>query len=257
LGSKVAAALDTSTAQAAQAAAQATAQFNTNATATADSANVLATSTAKAQITATNIARWTSVAQTAEASKKAPTQTAIALDQYVNSLLANKTLVLGPKNGSLKHNPGDGYIVDDEYTVDINNFAIEIRFYNPYAASQGQWDCGFLFNTSDDKDYRLVLGSDAEWEIFLRDSEGEREKVFADGEVRNLNTTEGGSNLIRFVHQGDRGWLYLNGVLITEIDLYGWPTQIVKISVATELYNQSGKAGATTTYDAFNVWSLP
>jgi tRNA A-37 threonylcarbamoyl transferase component Bud32 len=257
LGSKVAAALNTSTAQAAQAAAQATAQFNTNATATADSANAQATSTAKVQVTSTAIARWTSVAETADARKRAPTQTAVALDQYVNSLLANKTLVLGPKSGSLKHNPGDGYIVEDEYTVDINNFAIEVRFYNPYATSKGEWDCGFLFKTSDDKDYRLVLASDANWEIFLRKADGGREKVFADGEVHNLNTAEGGSNQIRFVHQGERGWLYLNGSLITEVDLFGWPTRIVEMSVATELYNSSGVAGATTRYDSFSLWSLP
>ncbi len=112
-----------------------TATANALATA-AEQVKAQATSTAQAQITSTAVARWTSVAQTAEACKKAPTTTAIALDSYVKSLLVNKTLVLGSENGSLKHNPCNGYIEDDEYQVNINNLAIEIRFYNPYAASQ-------------------------------------------------------------------------------------------------------------------------
>jgi hypothetical protein len=79
--------------------------------------------------------------------------------------------------------------------------------------------------------------------------------IIAQGELPSLDVSENGSNLIKLIFQGERGWFFLNSELITELDLSARMNPGA-VFIATGIF-QENMAGSSTRYSDFSIWSLP
>jgi serine/threonine protein kinase len=165
-------------------------------------------------------------------------------------------LAFGPNSGSLVHNPSDNLIKANQASVDLQNFAAEATFINPYPPSIGTWDYGFIFrHTGTNQHYRLLIRSDKIW--LIRNNNGEPDGPIIDqGGIADLSTSEGGSNYVKLICNEDLGTLYINEILIAEIDISN-RNESGDVIIATGMLNDNQVAGYATEYVNFTVWALP
>ncbi len=158
-------------------------------------------------------------------------------------------------SGALEHSTND-LISAQDAGVNLANFIVEARFFNPYATSQGNWDYGFILRHAEkNTHYRFVIKSEKSWTLV--NNTGDPDGVIvAQGELPSLDVSENGSNLVKLVFQGDQGWFYLNGELIAELDLSA-RTNSGSIFIATGIFQGDGQAGSSTRFADFSIWSLP
>ena len=92
------------------------------------------------------------------------------------------------------------------------DFIAEATFHNPYSNTVGPWDIGFMFRDMGKQDdtgleqLRLVISSDGIW--YLMDYIGNSLTDTDQGEVTNLDTSEGGKNHLIFNSRW-KGWQLL------------------------------------------------
>jgi hypothetical protein len=79
-----------------------------------------------------------------------------------------------------------------------------------------------------------------------------------DGYFNGILTGENDSNLVRFIRQGDLGWLYINDQFVTEVSMADLP-DLETIWIATGMYGDPATEFAedTTSFSDFTNWSLP
>ena len=172
--------------------------------------------------------------------------------EYEDFTVSSFAHVFGPLGGSLFHD-ADELIESESAGVDLRNFAVESVFFNPYPATEGSWDYGFLFHDSGgNENFRLSVGSGGGWTLY----DGVAEDPVNQGELSNLDVSEFGSNRLVLFAYGDQGYFYLNGVFISDLDLSA-RTNSGDISVATGTFTGDEIEGAVTDYDGFILWSLP
>ena len=216
-----------------------------------------ATETAAAQnVTATARAEATAKAGTAATATAQVQSTLEARASYVSSLEAQGELIYGPIDGSLEHNREDGLVADTSAEVEVQNFIVEATFFNPHATSLSPWNYGFMFRHSEkNNQYRFIIESSKEWVLknHIDDPDGEN---INEGFLADLDTSEGGSNTIKIIADGNRGLFYLNGVFISELDL-STRTNAGDITIATGFYKEDEVDGEFTGYSGFTVWALP
>lgn len=236
-----------------------TALAQVQATSTGDA---LHTATAQLALTQAAAPLVTATAQ-AEATLNAQalaTQTALAnpTETFVNNLLAGRSLVYGPTSGSLAHDTSDDSIELLEAVLNITNFVVEARFTNPYATSVGAWAHGLVFNGTDDNQIRLVFSSDTFWEVDLFPPDDAPQESIADDYFPGILTGENETNLVRFIRQAEKGWIYVNNQYVTEVDLSSLP-DLESIWIATGMYGDpvTEFSGQSTGYSEFTIWSLP
>ncbi|MBN2548148.1 MAG: protein kinase [Anaerolineales bacterium] len=247
-----------------------TSQGQSIAQATSDQATldvkVRTTSTARAQATAAARAGAASTAQAQETTSARAQATATlqarlmatqnALSGYVAKVLESRQQVFGPTDGQLDHNQADGLITLESSSVDLKNFMVEGRFFNPFAASRSSWDYGLLFrSTGKDNQYRLVIKSSQTW-VFVSNSGDPDGIIISEGDLPDLDVSDGGSNFIRLICQEDNGLFYLNDNFVAELDLSGRMFS-GDILIATGVYYGDELDGETTRYQGFAVWSIP
>ena len=210
---------------------------------TSDS-QVEATLVQRVMLTSTSLARLTATAQ-AQVTKQA--------------LLANieksKSLVYGPTSGALEHTAND-LISAQDAGVNLRDFVIEARLFNPYATSKGTWDYGFILRHAEkNTHFRFVIKSEKTWALV--NNSGDPDGVIIDqGDLPSLDVSENGSNLIKLVFKGETGWFYLNGELISELDLSARMNPGA-IFIATGIFQGDGLAGSSTRFSDLSIWSLP
>jgi serine/threonine protein kinase len=217
------------------------------------------TLTAEPIVTATAQAGLTATAEAAAnaTALAAPTATAKARDDYISSLFAGAKIVYGPTDGTLPHDPANNKIEYIEADVSVSSFIVDVQFANPYPTSVGKWVNGLAFNLANDNQYRLTMASTAYWDFNdFYENNKQIDKTVADGHTSVIQTDASGTNLIRFVRKDSRGWVYINGQFVTELDLSAWGN-LESIWVATGMVVDSEFAGQTTDYFGFTIWSLP
>jgi hypothetical protein len=195
-------------------------------------------------LTSTSLARETATAQ-ARINKAAE----------LSHLEASRSLVYGPNLGALDHTT-TGAIAAQDAGVNLVNFIIEARFFNPYSTSQGAWDYGFILRHAEkNTHFRFVIKSEKSWAL-VNNTGGPDGAIIDQGELPSLDVTENGSNLIKLIFQAERGWFFLNGELITELDL-SERLNPGAIFIATGMFQGDGMVGSSTHYSDFSIWSLP
>jgi hypothetical protein len=175
---------------------------------------------------------------------------------YVSTLEADRQLIFGPGSGSIVHEAEDELIEGEDADVDLRDFIVEARFYNPYSVSTGTWDYGFLLrDEGKSQEFRFVTQSKQTWTL-LNNTGGADGEVIAKGEIPGLDIGEDGSNKIRLIFQGDRGMFFLNDVFIAELDLSARMNS-GNILIVTGIYTGDEITGEVTDYQDFSIWSIP
>ena len=216
--------------------------------------NESAQETSNAQIQAT-LAERVRTTSTAQAIGTVTAQAESTQQAFLIQLENKSSLVYGPSSGSLEHAEGSSIIAEDA-DVNLRDFIIEARFFNPYAVSDGEWDYGFILrHETKNVQFRFVIKSDRTW--LLINNTGEPDGVtISQGDIPDLNLNADGSNLAKLIFQGNRGWFYLNGELISDLDLSA-RMNTGAIYIATGLFQDAKKPGSTTRFTDYRIFSLP
>jgi len=210
-----------------------------------------ATSEAELRATLADRVKMTSTAQAMGTAEIRMQVTQTAFLSYVES---KQRLVYGPSAGSLEHNEGESIVAVDA-DLSLRDFVVEARFFNPYAASEAEWDCGFILrHEAKNVQFRFVIDSERNWILinYFGESAGE---TIMQGNLPDLNINAGGSNLVKLIFQGNLGRFYLNDMFISDLDLSARMNP-GEIYIATGIFQGSKQAGSVTKYTDFRVWSL-
>ena len=157
-------------------------------------------------------------------------------------------IIFGPENGDLLHDPEK--ITESSASVDVESFIAHAEFANPYAPTNDVgFDYGILFRLGQTPAYRLIITSNGNW--YLTPGSGD---PLQKGTL-DLNTSEGGSNTIDLVVNGDTGYFGVNGTFVAKLDLSA-TTGKGDVAVGTAFFTNNFQAGATTHYTKFTIWSL-
>lgn len=224
------------------------------------------TAQAAASATAQAVASITAQAQgTARAQQTAATAaTAQALSAYLEALAQSAKKAYGPADGTLELK--GNLTVPGVFTgVTIRNFVAEIRFFNPSDRAVHPWDYGLAFRRTDrplrNAEYRLRVRSDETWTLVV--STGERNPdqtlkvtTVTRGSLKNLDTSPTGSNQLRVIVQDKAGYFFVNGDMISALDLSERNVE-GDIWIGTGFGIDAQFPGLATRYKDFVVSSLP
>lgn len=216
--------------------------------------NDSAQKTADAEFQAT-LSERVSKTSTAQAFSTATARVAATQQALVTQLESNRRLVFGPGSGSLEHDDGTSIIAQDT-DVNLRDFVVEARFFNPYSSSEGEWDYGFILrHETKNVQFRFVIQSPKTWILINNTGEPDGETI-SQGNLPGLNVDENGSNLVKLIFQGNRGWFFLNNQLISELDLSARMNSGA-IYIATGIFQDAKIPGKITRYGDFSIWTLP
>jgi hypothetical protein len=132
---------------------------------------------------------------------------------------------------------------------------IEARFFNPYSTSQGKWDYGFMIRDqvgSKSDEIRVIITSENKWYVKFGLEDWDQASK---GELSNLNLGPDESNLIKFIAQGDTGYLYINDSFVSSMDI-GYDVLEGDFCVAGGIIKSYKIEGYQTKFEDFSVWSL-
>jgi serine/threonine protein kinase len=183
------------------------------------------------------------------------TASAVSLEDELAALTANKKLIYGPEDGQLEHEE-DGRTERGPSSPDVSDFVTEVRVFNPFAVTVATWNYGLQIRDTEDQGYyRVVLTGKKNWYLEYYDwGKDDHWATIQKGSISSLNTQDGGSNLIRVVASGDKGWLYVDDELISELDLSLMPEGYIQ--VLTGHFTEGEINGYSTQYQDFTVWSI-
>ena len=154
--------------------------------------------------------------------------------------------------------PFSGDLLLEEDTIDysvanvyLRDFYTHAVFTNPYPAAEHPWDIGVGFrDLGVGRALRLVISSKGEW--FL--SQG-TDPFRAAGQGAQVDTESGGRNELDLAVNGDTGYLAVNGEYVATLDLSASDAR-GDIWVSSGFFAENTRAGATTEFADFRVWSL-
>jgi hypothetical protein len=164
-------------------------------------------------------------------------------------------LMFGPQDGNLLHDADNNYVESAAASVSVRDFIVVATFQNPYAVSTGAWDYGFFFRDEySNTQYRLIIFSSNQWALrnHVGDTDG---TTIEEGELSNLDMTDGGFNTISLYCKGEYGELYVNGEYVSDLDLSA-RQNLGDVSVGTGFYKGNEISGYSTDYFEFTVWGL-
>lgn len=230
-------------------------QAATNAAATSALQQATATEQAQEAAIATRVAESTVTAEaraSQTAAAYAPTrEVELAIQQVLDA--QNNDPLFGPESGSLVH-VDDGFVKAYYANLDVTDFVVDAVFFNPYAASRGNWDIGYSLREGDVNDqFRLAVESNGDWS--LADRRGDDSTDIHSGSLTNLNTDEGEGNRLTLYMSGNEGYFFVNGQYITVLDLSS-RTNSGDIGVATSLFEGYQIEGEETGFEQFTVWPI-
>jgi hypothetical protein len=173
---------------------------------------------------------------------------------------SNGSVVFGPQNGTIKHDPSDTLIETVVATnVTLGDLGIEATFFNPYAATASTpWDYGFIFrSTTGGSQYRLTVESSGDWslDLVLDKTTGDVNQSVGSGKLSNLATTAQGQNHLALSVKGDTALFFVNDTYIATIDVSGL-RGAGSVSIATGMVKGDEVTGKSTGYSNFKVISL-
>lgn len=162
--------------------------------------------------------------------------------------------IFGPHSGSLLHSESN-FVIAESAGVNLKNFVVQARFFNPYAANENPFDYGFFFrDTGGDQQFRLVVNSEASWILdYVSDPNWTQVES---GSLRNFDRTSGGSNLLKLVVLDDRALFYVNNEFVSTLPT-GSKLIPGDIFIVTASYEDHEILGKSTNYEEFTIWPLP
>ncbi len=210
----------------------------------------------RVRLTSTGQAQATQTADLAVSATRGAAATQQARSDFLSFVDANRVLVYGPAQDRLPHEPADQLIEAKDAGVNLRDFVVQARFFNPYNADKGAWDYGFVLrHAAKNEHFRFVISSDRKWELTNHNGDPDGE-IVAEGVLDNLDLSENGSNQVQLIFHGERGLFYLNDVFIAEFNL---SARLNPGAVFITTGNRQGHEidGYSTNYTDFSIWSLP
>jgi len=176
--------------------------------------------------------------------------------ETIAALTQRARLAVGPLAGTLAYSATSGItnVERADAHIAVRDFIVEARFSVPYAAHEGQWDCGFLFrNVNPLNQYRLIVSSGGRYQFDLW-KEGAISTV-SHGAVTGLILDPAGYNDLRVFTDAAQTFFYLNSAFVAALDT-GRHLVDGDIAVATALYNGDALPNRVIHYERFTVLSL-
>ena len=162
--------------------------------------------------------------------------------------------VYGPRDGSIKHDPDDGFIDEHEASISLTDGIIEGEFSNPYTSWQGHWASGFLLRGRYEEFHAVVIEEDQWWSHWLRLEDSDSSQELAAQQSSWVSVAVPGDNHIRVIALGTKGWLFINDIYIDELDLSGLKTA-GPVSAVGGYFKGDGIDGHSTRFEDFTIWS--
>ena len=148
-------------------------------------------------------------------------------------------------SGELLHKD-DGLIEAQSVFRDVRNFRISADFEVPYSTDVGNWNFGFMFrNPSFDNLSYVVLTQNGRYEHYSR--VGGNPRNVNSGSVVDVKLSAGSVNTVSLVVIEDRGWLFVNSVYVTDLDMSGGHPQ-GQLSITTGVFTDSEVPGYSTRF---------
>ena len=158
-------------------------------------------------------------------------------------------LIYGPASGLTMHEPDDRSFELFLGPAIAGDLMVEVTFYNPYPASEGPWDYGFLLNASQYNRYHWIrVRNQGDWRHSYRLGNDERLVDLRRERPSNVDWTSGGKNRLGLVISGDEGWFYINGEFQGKLDLSAI-TAVAPINLVID----DDLEGATR-FEGFTIW---
>ncbi|MBM3957399.1 MAG: trypsin-like peptidase domain-containing protein, partial [Gemmatimonadetes bacterium] len=165
----------------------------------------------------------------------------------------------GPVDGAIAHE-SSGVINRYQAEVSVTDLEVSARFFNPYSAFEGSWSYGFFFRQSAPEGFHAVFvrgygesgKQQAKWYHYVRAGSGSPARQAQAGDLPKLDLSTDGSNHLRVVALGDKGWLIINGEFAGELDL-GGQRDAGRASVMTGFFSADSVPGKTTRFEGFTV----
>lgn len=177
------------------------------------------------------------------------TQRAFEIESGEAALGAER--IFGPQSGELAHGAGSDLatLTISESGVRLQDFVVDVRFQNPYSASEARWDCGFIFRRDSTAQYRLLVRSDMRWFLVLRT---DQTQVVQDGNFDALNFNAGELNRLRLVVKAGEGWFFVNDKFVSKLDVS--QHQVTgDVLLGTGISAESKKESAVTRFEEWTI----
>jgi hypothetical protein len=160
-------------------------------------------------------------------------------------------VLMPPRSGNILDTAYDGLIGMASAPVSVANFVVEANFHNP--SSEGVWSYGFLFRNHPEGSYRLSVTSDGDWVFSYR---RDNQTLYSEeGTLTNFDTSEGGSNELRLIVDGNGAHFFVNDEEVEVFDVSA-NTLMGNVAVITTVPSADEEGVAITSYDNFTVWSI-
>lgn len=230
-------------------------------------ATALAIEAQNAQMQATQTQEAYSIQQTSEALSARQTRTAAqaAEEQAILNLIPEEERWRLDSATKVTTNTyqeevyvTDGWLEDVRIAENLKNFVLTATFDNPAnIRTNDYWEMGILFRSKAANDQlRLFVTVPDYWELsyvggsggYWSTVRGWRKKIDA------LDMSEGGSNTITLISNGQTGAFYVNGVFIDTLDLSSRPNY-GGINLWID-YNTKSRDGEKTIFRDIHIWDL-
>ncbi|OGY29129.1 MAG: hypothetical protein A3J50_03695 [Candidatus Woykebacteria bacterium RIFCSPHIGHO2_02_FULL_43_16b] len=142
--------------------------------------------------------------------------------------------------------------------VYLADLEVSATFTNPQVGLGKGWDYGFCFrDTGPNAEYRVWVAYSGHWYLgFMEEVNSKRQFVcLANGVIANLDVSNGGSNTVRLLVSDKIGFLWVNGVAVTDLDLSRKTTH-GDVCLASGIDLENAVEGVVVTYKDFRVAPL-
>jgi serine/threonine protein kinase len=190
-----------------------------------------------------------------------PSNPSLPVDQAVVSFLTSlgvnaiPELIYGPESGSLIHDPANRSLEGKCTSIETKNFMLQVLFSVPGFGSNGIWDFGTMFRMYNNGDLRVVVFNDKNWKYIQHKRGPDEYMTIEEGNVRKLGINKGDTNLLQFVAMDDVGWLYVNNVKATKLNI-SENLNPGAVCIALGFFNNTEITGEETPFTDFTVWEL-
>ncbi len=159
----------------------------------------------------------------------------------------------GPASGELEHDDDD-FVETLDARVNLSNSVIEATFVDIHSRLGRSWSHGFFIRKEGRRLYALSISSSGTWHLKLRDGEPPHDDDISvqSGDSSNINVGGGLENHVRVIALGDRGWLFINGALESQLDLRGIG-DAGSVNLIAHWFRGHEYPGSSTVYKGFSV----
>jgi serine/threonine-protein kinase len=186
----------------------------------------------------------------------------VAAAAVADNLARGAKRIFGPVDGSLDHDPASNAPKLRHANLNLRDFMVEARFYNPYSLDEGEWSSGFLIrDNAQGQNFRVYVAARKPVVPILvllqsTGAGGPPTQRPAPILLPDVDVTPDRSNVFRIIVKGDAAYFYVNGEFQKTLDVSAIQSE-GDIALATGLQRGTEVGGKTTRYEGFTVWSLP